>query len=636
MGNYNIQNIQKNIEEWVATNFNSNFTFRKYQLESIVYIIKSILLDNRQTQLIEAPTGSGKSLICVIAAGVLSTYYKKTCYILCSDLFLWRQYTNVIDNYKLKDFGYLKGLSNYKCKINKQEVKNGKCKLDKIPYSSLKNPEWCKRHFYTCVRRCPYMIDRFKAENSKVTLMTYQLWLYHMNLVNKNEANITFDKRDVIFCDECHNIPNIIQSFCTPIFRGPDDIERFLELLDYAEECNIEINNQDFIINNLIKEDAFKKDLTNIPISFNELYDVKEIKDLLYYVYRSLCVVNENYNTKDIYDLLEILISIISLGFCTFEQIEEEVKQKSSETKGSLNLTLTRLNANKNWLTSYYTYLRDFYNFIKTCGIEYLVMEDTTNENKNKEFSFSCAKEDYLCYNYLLKFSKYQIMLSATVGMHEAYDKNIGIQYTEQKISTLSKIPSTFNFDRSPIYYIPNYKMGNSTKDRDFPMIRELCYKIINANNCRGLIHTGSYQNALMLYSNAPLNIKQRMILYNGSKQKEENIQNFKYSSNAILVGPTLMEGIDLPDDLCRFNIIMKVPYPNITGKLIKQKIELFPLWYDTTTSNNIIQCVGRGVRNENDYCVTYILDGCFSWLYQKTKEQYPKDFQQRLIYLTA
>ena len=80
----------------------------------------------------------------------------------------------------------------------------------------------------------------------------------------------------------------------------------------------------------------------------------------------------------------------------------------------------------------------------------------------------------------------------------------------------------------------------------------------------------------------------------------------------------------------------MKVPYPNITGKLVKKKIELFPTWYNNTTSNVIIQSIGRGVRNENDYCTTYILDGCFGTLYQKTLEQYPKHIQERLKIITA
>ena len=71
-------------------------------------------------------------------------------------------------------------------------------------------------------------------------------------------------------------------------------------------------------------------------------------------------------------------------------------------------------------------------------------------------------------------------------------------------------------------------------------------------------------------------------------------------SSDIILVGPTLNEGIYLPGDDCRFIIILKVPYPSLVDKLVKEKIKLFPLWYNSTTSNKIIQSIVCGVRYLN------------------------------------
>ena len=39
-----------------------------------------------------------------------------------------------------------------------------------------------------------------------------------------------------------------------------------------------------------------------------------------------------------------------------------------------------------------------------------------------------------------------------------------------------------------------------------------------------------------------------------------------------ILVSPSLMEGIDLVDDLSRFQIIVKVPYASLGDKHVKKK----------------------------------------------------------------
>ena len=59
--------------------------------------------------------------------------------------------------------------------------------------------------------------------------------------------------------------------------------------------------------------------------------------------------------------------------------------------------------------------------------------------------------------------------------------------------------------------------------------------------------------------------------------------------------------------------------------------MKLCPLWYNSKTSNTIIQGIGRGVRNDKDYCTTYILDGCFYNLYVNTKEQYAEELQNRI-----
>ena len=91
------------------------------------------------------------------------------------------------------------------------------------------------------------------------------------------------------------------------------------------------------------------------------------------------------------------------------------------------------------------------------------------------------------------------------------------------------------------------------------------------------------------------------------------------------------IDSSDLPGDLCRFIIILKVPYASLKDKLVKAKMELFPSWYKADASNTIIQGIGRGNRSKDDWCVTYIVDGCFGQLYAATKEQYPKELQDRI-----
>ena len=90
------------------------------------------------------------------------------------------------------------------------------------------------------------------------------------------------------------------------------------------------------------------------------------------------------------------------------------------------------------------------------------------------------------------------------------------------------------------------------------------------------MIQTGSYYFAEQLYNDAPYEIKQRMLVYNGSREKNTMVAIHKMSDDTILVGPTLNTGVDLPGDECRFIIILKVPYPSMADKFVKEKIKLF------------------------------------------------------------
>ena len=74
-----------------------------------------------------------------------------------------------------------------------------------------------------------------------------------------------------------------------------------------------------------------------------------------------------------------------------------------------------------------------------------------------------------------------------------------------------------------------------------------------------------------------------------------------------------------------------KISVEEFLNFLVKEKIKLFPLWYNSTTSNEIIQGIGRGVRFDGDWCVSYILDACFWKLYLDTQDQYSNEFKNRL-----
>ena len=83
----NRKTVEGYILEWVNQKISNEFEFREHQFETIVDIIINILENGNKNYVVEAPTGAGKSLINIIAAGVLAEYFDLTSYILVSDLF---------------------------------------------------------------------------------------------------------------------------------------------------------------------------------------------------------------------------------------------------------------------------------------------------------------------------------------------------------------------------------------------------------------------------------------------------------------------------------------------------------------------------------------------------------------------
>lgn len=640
--NIELNEIQQQIIDWANEYIGSDFQFREHQLESISNIVSNIVNENpnTHTQIIEAPTGSGKSLICIISAGVLQKYYKKSSYILCSDLYLWKQYSDFIESYpKINEiFGQLKGQTgNYNCSVNNEDMRHADCRMAKIAWSQLYDNKKARQNGYPCAIHCKYVQDRRKAQQSKITLMTYQLYFYMINVVKPRVNKLTdshgrsvkapFESRDIIFCDECHNIPGIVQGQYSPVIKLAD-LDKLIALYRY---------NQKFYANNLfaeafLEEDAETNDTTREPLT--NLNTIWKDDFALENEFKKLwkIMLNEKSSKEQdsiaIYDYCQLMLQFKA----TVDTIDDDIAIKR---RNKVNLTKEDLANFKtaSWWHNYCCHLSDFNTAIQDCGPQYLIKTNSKkNDTKEDIVTFNCVKEDYMCYKYLINTSENRVLLSATVGMKSSFDENLGIRFTGEE-SSLSKIPSTFDFSKSPIIFYNRYKLSFKEKEESMRKLKPIIYKMLQTNMkyFKGIIQTASYEFAKDLYNDAPLDLQCRMLIYNNSNEKSDFIEIHKKSHNSILVGPSLSEGIDLPGDLCRFIIILKVPYASLGDKLVKAKMELFPDWYKSDASNNIIQGIGRGNRSKDDWCLTYIMDACWGFLFLNTKEQYAPELQARI-----
>lgn len=608
--------IENNVKDWVANYIEEEFEFREHQFECIVNVIKSILDNPESNYICEAPTGSGKSLINIISAGVLAEYYNMTSYILVSDLFLWEQYDKFIQDHKKLHFGSIKGQTgNYTCALNKEDIRNADCKMAGISWGAMFNPATINKYGYDCAYKCKYLKARKKAVNAKVCLMTYQLFLFMMNnpTFNSDGKNQIFATHDIIFCDECHNIPDIVQNQYSPCIKE-EDFEKLDQLFVWGSGGE-------------------SPDLFNGGGNYEILgyYNRNSLQEKLKELWKQFIKENASKydDVKAMLTYKNILLGILEIATDATAYISNKKLNKMPVSKDDIKLFKLCT-----WFQNYCCFWSDFNTAISEAGEEYLIKDIcVTNADGHLSVSFRCTKEDYMIYKYLLSRAPAKVLLSATVGGIDAYKENMGFRYLSNKEVEFEIIPSTFDFSKSPIHFLNKFKMSFREKETSFQYLKKVIYSICETkfSNQRGMIQTGSYAFAKQLYNDAPLNVKQRMLLYNGSREKTTCIKIHELSDNTILVGPSLNEGIDLPGELCRFIIIMKVPYPSLADKLVKEKMKLFPLWYNSTTSNDIIQGIGRGVRFDGDWCVSYILDACFWKLYLETQDQYSNEFKNRL-----
>ena len=176
--------------------------------------------------------------------------------------------------------------------------------------------------------------------------------------------------------------------------------------------------------------------------------------------------------------------------------------------------------------------------------------------------------------------------MSATIIDHKHFAKSLGITDYEY-----IEVDSTFDTEKSPIYISSKYKPSYNTLQSMLPGICEQIKQITNHHKSdKGIIHT--HTNAITSF------LKERLgsdrYLYRDTNSTNEDILKIHSTVKdpTVLVSPSLVYGIDLKDDLARFQIIVKLPFLSLGSKRIKKLFELDKDWYENKMLNAVVQAV--------------------------------------------
>ena len=198
------------------------------------------------------------------------------------------------------------------------------------------------------------------------------------------------------------------------------------------------------------------------------------------------------------------------------------------------------------------------------------------------------------------------VLLSATIIDHKRFARSLGIADYE-----FIDVDSTFDSKNAPIHVAPQIKLNKDNLVSSMGTINKIIEEIVNQHkDDKGLIHTHSHQITSLVKEHFINKTKRFLYREQGLENHEMLTLHKETGDPTVLVSPSMAFGVDLPDDLARFQIIIKLPYPSLGDKRIKYMFDNDRQWYVNKMLTYLVQACGRGIRHQEDHCTTYILDG--------------------------
>lgn len=226
------------------------------------------------------------------------------------------------------------------------------------------------------------------------------------------------------------------------------------------------------------------------------------------------------------------------------------------------------------------------------------------------------------------------LLMSATILDNTQYERNVGLaKYREDLLVGNIEVNSSFPKERRPVIVRKGVDLRKANYEAGIIALPRAVKEILEAHpNDKGVIHAVTYKTAQALKTAFP-----QRVLVHDSRNRNEIIQRFKDSSSPlVLVSPSVERGEDFPDDICRFIVIVKLPFPYLGDPRVERRLYSMKdgqRWYALRTISKLIQMTGRGMRHEDDYCTSYILDPAFKRVFLEHRSMFPQWWRESLIW---
>jgi Rad3-related DNA helicase len=472
---------------------------RDHQVEAIEQIIDEYR-HGQKLVILDAPTGSGKTLIAELVRQTIARTNQKSSYV-CSSLTLQDQFADDFPNAHI-----IRGRGNYPTVFGGRSITAADC--------AGKGCSYCPED------RCPYQVAREDAEASQIAVLNSTYQLYSSNYTK------FFRKRDFVIVDECDTLESEVMRFA---------------------ECTISWENASRVGMQIPKQGVR---YTTIA-SWLEQWVVQA----------------EKYSRQ-------------------FKGSDPEVIRAKRKWDGLIRAA----------------------SMVKN---DLLVNQDLwIRQPSTRSLSMKPVRIDRFMDDLVWQHGDRWLLMSATVVSPEVMVRDLGWTGSWGYV----QVPMTFPVENRKIIARGNIDMAAKNKKVAWPQMVDAVDRVLAEHpDDNVLVHTVSYELASYLYDRCGGD--HEAFTYSNARSRASVLEAFKRESRpAVLFAPSMDRGVDLPDDLCRVQVVAKVPFPYLGDRQVSARMRLpgGQAWYAVETVRTLVQMTGRGVRNASDWCVTYILDGQF------------------------
>lgn len=248
------------------------------------------------------------------------------------------------------------------------------------------------------------------------------------------------------------------------------------------------------------------------------------------------------------------------------------------------------------------------------------LVHDPDNETFRVEFvpnSVGGAAKS-LIYDY----ADFVVLMSGSWGDKATSMREIGLDPAETRFISM---PSDFPKENRPVVLAPEgLDMSHRNWETNLPkLVAFIKDKMKKHPNEKGLVHVPSYTKGWQIIKA----LKSDRVVGHVSEDFHQKFEEFiKSDKPAVFVSPSCTEGVDLKDDLCRWQVLTTVPYPP-AGSGFYQRVLAKAGWltYNTHTLRQIMQMLGRPVRSKTDQAISYMADTRFNGFIQKMWKNIPQ-----------